>query len=75
MIDRNLLAGGGYTIYGGANPGGAPTSRISITGNRISRMYFPKGGYYGPLAAWDGSGSGNVWQGNVWDDTGLPIEA
>jgi hypothetical protein len=68
VIDDNLLAGGGYTIYGGANPGGAATSNIRITNNRISRMYYPNGGYYGPVTAFDPQGSGNVWSGNVWDD-------
>ena len=48
IIDNNLVAGGGYTIYGGANPGGAATSNIKITNNRFSRVYYPNGGYYGP---------------------------
>src|SRR5262249_24925740 len=73
IIDDNLVAGGGYTIYGGANAGGAPTSDIRITNNRIPRLYFQNGGTYGPLAAWSGSGSGNVWSGNVWDDSGQPV--
>jgi hypothetical protein len=73
VISNNLLAGGGYSIYGGANSGGQPTSNIKITNNRISTVYYPKGGYYGPLAAFDSSGSGNVWSGNVWDSTGASI--
>lgn len=72
-ITDNLLAGGGYTIYGGANAGGQPTSNIKITNNRISRIYFPNGGAFGPLAAFDASGPGNVFSGNVWDNTGLPV--
>jgi hypothetical protein len=73
VISNNLLAGGGYTIYGGANPGGQPTSNIKITNNRISTVYYSQGGYYGPLTAFDTSGTGNVWSGNVWDSTGSPI--
>ncbi len=72
VIDNNLVAGGGYTIYGGANPGGKATSNIKITNNRFSRMYFPDGGSYGPYTAY-ASGSGNTWSGNVWDDTGKAV--
>jgi hypothetical protein len=69
VIDNNLLAGGGYTIYGGANPGGAQTSNIKITNNRISTIYYPHGGYYGPVTAYDPHAPGNTWTGNVWDET------
>ena len=71
-IDNNLLAGGGYTIYGGGGGYGTATN-IKITNNRISRLYFPNGGSYGPLAHFDWSGSGNEWSGNVWDDSGATI--
>ena len=74
VIDNNLLAGGGYTIYGGANAGKeANATGIRITNNRISRMYFPRGGSYGWLAAWNPNGAGNVLGGNVWDHDGSPI--
>jgi len=72
LITNNLLAGGGYTIYGGANPGKAATSNIVITNNRISNIYYPNGGYYGPVTAYS-SGSGNVFSGNVWDATGAAL--
>ena len=75
VIDGNLLAGGGYTIYGGANPGGSKTSNIRITNNRVSNLYFPQGGSYGPVTAFDGSGPGNAWSGNVWDSTGAALGA
>jgi hypothetical protein len=75
IIDNNLLAGGGYTIYAGANPGKETTAtNIKVTNNRISRMYYPRGGFYGPLAAYV-SGSGNTFTGNVWDDTGSAIDS
>jgi hypothetical protein len=73
VIDDNLLAGGGYTIYGGANPGGKATSNIKITNNRISTIYFSDGGAFGPLAAFDFDGPGNVFSGNVWDNSGEPV--
>jgi len=74
-IENNLVAGGGYTIYGGANPGGSQTSNIKITGNRFSRMFFPNSGSYGPATAFDRNGPGNVWSGNLWDDTGATLPA
>ena len=72
-IDNNLVAGGGYTIYGGANPGGAATSNIHITNNRFSRLYYPNGGSYGPVTAYAPGGAGNTWTGNIWDDTLTPV--
>jgi len=73
VINDNLVAGGDYAIYGGANPGGAPAHNIRITNNRISTKFFPRGGYFGPYTAVDPSGSGNVFTGNVWDATGAPV--
>ena len=72
LITRNLLAGGGYAIYGGDGQFGA-TYNIQIIGNRISRMYFPLGGSYGPVAYFDNQGTDNLWSGNVWDEDDSPI--
>ena len=69
LVTNNLLAGGGYAIYGGANPGGQPTHNIKITNNRIARIFHATGGSFGPLAAFDPSGADNLWSNNVWDDT------
>ncbi len=73
-IDDNLVAGGGYTIYGGAGDRGS-TANISITNNRISRLYFPLGGYWGWITHFTPTDPGNVLSGNVWDDTGAPVGA
>jgi hypothetical protein len=72
QIVGNLLAGGGYTIYAGA--GDTATSGIVVRDNRIARIFFRKGGYYGPAAYYE-AGPGNAWSGNVWDDSGRPIPA
>jgi hypothetical protein len=72
-IEGNLLAGGGYTLYGGANPGAADTSNIKVTNNRFARTFYGKSGYYGPVTAFDKSDSGNVWSGNIWDDNGASV--
>ncbi len=73
IIDNNLVAGGGYTIYAGANPGKeASATNIQVTNNRIARVFFPNGGSYGPYTAYTSSG-GNRFTGNVWDDTLVPL--
>ena len=73
LITGNLVAGGGYTIYGGDNRNFGRTYNIKITNNRFSTIYFPNSGYYGPYAAYDPAGSGNEFSGNVWDNTGQPV--
>lgn len=73
LITRNLLAGGGYVIYGGDNQRFGVTHDIKIIGNRFSKIYFPTGGYYGPLAAFDNQGVGNAWTDNTWDEDGSPV--
>jgi hypothetical protein len=75
LIEGNLLAGGGYTVYGGANPGGAVTRNIRIIDNRFSNIYHTHSGYYGPVTAFASSGSGNQWSGNIWDSTSKALRA
>ena len=62
LVKDNLLAGGGYTIYGGA----PELKGARVLDNRISTRYFPQGGGYGPLSYW--SSTGNSWSGNLWAD-------
>jgi hypothetical protein len=73
LISNNLLAGGGYSVYGGANAGRWTPSNIVITNNRFARTYYPAGGYYGPVANLAAGVAGNIWSGNIWDDTGSPV--
>jgi hypothetical protein len=72
IIERNLLAGGGYALYAGAGAKGT-SYNIKVIGNVFSREVYRASGQYGPVAYWDKNGSGNVWQGNVWADTGKPV--
>ncbi|MGH9119363.1 MAG: hypothetical protein ACRD0A_16275 [Acidimicrobiales bacterium] len=65
-IDNNLMSGGGYTVYCGAV---APTPNSRFTNNRISREFFPRGGYWGPTTRCNV----DVNSGNVWDDTVAPL--
>lgn len=72
VIKDNLLAGGGYAIYGGEKTGGGAARNIVIEDNRISTIYYPYGGQWGPIVYFT-PGLGNVWSGNIWDSTGLAI--
>jgi len=73
-ITNNLLAGAGYSIYGGnTKTSNGPTSNIVITGNVIATNYFPKGGANGPVAYFNGSGQGNSFKNNTWDTTGAAV--
>jgi hypothetical protein len=72
LIESNLLAGGGYALYGGSGTKGT-SYNIRVINNVFSRRVFPTGGRYGPVAYWDENGPGNVWQGNVWSKTGEPV--
>jgi hypothetical protein len=67
-IVDNLVAGGGYTIYCGTDSGG-DVPGLTFTGNVISRTYFARGGYWGPVTGgllgcpasgwrWDGQSGG-----------------
>jgi hypothetical protein len=73
-VTDNFLAGGGYTIYGGASKG-SPTSNIRITGNRFGQLYNNQSGQYGAVIYFNAKGSGNTWSGNTWDTTGQTIAA
>ena len=74
LVENNLLAGGGYTIYAGQMSGRAKTYNIRIINNKISRVYYPNGGFYGDADLFNPRGHGNVWSGNTfsgntWDET------
>lgn len=73
-ITGNLLAGGGFTIYGGDSLGNT-TSSITIQNNRFAQLYYPTTGQFGPVAYYQANGTGNTWTGNTSDTTGQPITA
>jgi len=73
VIENNLVAGGSYTIYGGQNNGGPHTYNIQILNNRFARLYYHNSGQFGPGAAFNPGGRGNVWSGNIWDSTQASI--
>jgi hypothetical protein len=58
VITDNLIAGGGWTIYGG----GPTATRFVVTDNRFSRIFYPSIGHFGldtamnwPLVVWSGN--------------------
>ncbi|WP_162891296.1 hypothetical protein [Aeromicrobium sp. A1-2] len=67
LVEDNLLAGGGYCVYGGAGQKGK-TANIRFINNRFSKKYSPRCGYYGVVASFDLGDSGNAWTGNYWDE-------
>jgi hypothetical protein len=74
FIEDNLLAGGGYAIYGGAGEKGK-TSNIRVRNNRFSTIYFPESGYWGPVAYFAAEDPGNDWFENTWADGPLAGQA
>lgn len=70
-VNDNILAGGGYTVYGGTggNMSNCPVSNIKITNNRLSPVYFPSFGQYG----WIAYDSGDSISGNVNDNTNAAL--
>ncbi|MFC6079688.1 right-handed parallel beta-helix repeat-containing protein [Sphaerisporangium aureirubrum] len=72
LIERNLLGGGGYTVYGGEGKFGTPTG-IRILNNTFTRRLFDKGGFWGPLTYFTTEGRGNRFEGNVWEESGEPV--
>ncbi len=73
VIDNNLLAGGGFALYGGMGNQGQPSYNIQVTNNRFSTLYYPNSGKYGPAAFFNSSAPGDTWSGNVWDNNGQPV--
>jgi hypothetical protein len=47
VIEKNLMSGGGYTVYCGTTDGGV-AARLTYAGNVISHEFFPNGGHWGP---------------------------
>jgi hypothetical protein len=66
-VERNVLTGGGYTVYAGSAPGKPfpqPQS-LRFSNNAFTRDAYPNGGFYGPVTGFDPV-VGNVWEGNFW---------
>ena len=73
-VTGNLIACGGYPIYGGTDRG-ATISHMTITGNRFGQGFYTLSGLYGPVAYYTTSGTANTWTANTYDTTGTTIPA
>ncbi|PPD08110.1 MAG: hypothetical protein CTY28_07520 [Hyphomicrobium sp.] len=75
-LRSNLLAGGGWTLYGGAKrngKGGEGARGVRVEDNIFSRAFSATSGSFGPVTYWDNAG-GNVWVNNRFE-SGLPVVA
>ncbi|MFV0296616.1 MAG: hypothetical protein ACK5JT_10915 [Hyphomicrobiaceae bacterium] len=73
LIAHNVLAGGGFAIYGGARRNGHDASFVArgvrVEDNVFAQTFYPRSGRHGPVTYWDSTaGAGNVWRGNRFDD-------
>ncbi len=68
LIEKNLLAGGGYSVYGGT----PQSTGIRIADNRFAKIYYQRSGLYGTIAHFT-EGLTNIATGNYWDDTGTKL--
>jgi hypothetical protein len=78
LVESNLLRANpgafSFCLFGGFDPSksfGAETSNIVIRNNIFERGSNGLCGASGPATSFDPAGSGNVWQGNRWEDGAL----
>ena len=46
---------------------------VRFIDNHFSTRYFPDCGRAGPITSFDKAGEGNIWEGNIWHETGKTI--
>ena len=64
VVRRNLLSGGGYTVYGGSNATNS-SSNVKFYDNVWGIDLYPSGGYWGAVAYYR-KGPGNLWSNNTF---------
>jgi hypothetical protein len=70
VVDNNILAGGGYTLYCEQEQlGGNGSPQPQYTNNRFSRIFVNTVGGFGPAT----SCSDEIQSGNVYHETGAPL--
>jgi hypothetical protein len=69
LVERNLLNGGGYTVYAGGSDG--TVENLRFIGNRFGQQFYPSCGYWGPVAYWHPSNPGSVWTDNRYTTGGV----
>jgi hypothetical protein len=74
VVDNNLINGGAYCMYAGSlseKPYPNATN-VRVTNNRFGTALFAKCGVFGPVTGYSPN-AGNVFTGNAWADTLVPI--
>lgn len=71
LVQHNLLAGGGYTIYVGSE---TKNTNVRVINNHLSTRYSPKVGLYGIWYFDANQTPGVVRSGNVIHETGAPAD-
>jgi hypothetical protein len=66
LVDNNVLAGGGYTLYCDQENHGGPSTNTAYRNNRFSRVFVSTVGGFGP---WSDC-TDEVISGNVYHETG-----
>jgi hypothetical protein len=66
LVDSNILAGGGYTLYCDQEAHGGPSTNTTYTNNRFSRIFISTVGGFGP---WTDCTDEYI-VGNVYHETG-----
>ncbi len=77
LVKHNLLATtGSYCAHGGsiASKSYPEGSDIRFIDNHFSTRFFDTCGHYGPIAGFANGVRGNQWSGNVWHESGEPLE-
>jgi hypothetical protein len=72
-VVANLINGGGWSVTAGGGNSALPTSNVRFLRNHFGRKFHPNCGSYGPVTGFESGSPGNLWEGNVWDDTGEPV--
>ncbi len=73
LAEANLINGGGWSVIAGGGTAALPSQNVRFLRNRFGRKFHARCGSYGPVTSFEAK-AGNVWQDNVWDDTGEPVE-
>lgn len=72
LVQNNLFAGGGSSLYCGAETGksnsGWPVTNAHYLDNHFSTQIWPNGGNGSPARDYPTAGAGNAWSGNAWHD-------